>query len=343
MQLHYNNQPLREDDYTDLSNELKIPLPMIIEIAEAVKRGKKIPVYSGTIGERIKAFSSSITTDVGQAPPEAAQASPAPQAMSPSSIAEQLATSAEPAPRGEREDVAEYASNQLMQVMTEGDGHFLVTDEGVCVVNQSNPPSLKKSYEVISNVLKLKELTVKMEDKGCWMLGSIVSSLEKYHGEAFSISQVSDQSEKSYNTIGTAVAVFNEFENKRYDVSFTHHKEAHYAKIDKNTKKLILHKAETHKLNSKHVRSLCQIVKTMDDDQVIVNIRSHEQAMTLIDAYKESKALYYIYNDGVWSWVNGLNGELPEGAVVLDAKNKKAYANGELMGDIVKSTKKNDE
>jgi len=336
MQLNYNNAPLTEDDYPQLSETFKISLNIVEETIEALKKGDRAPLYTGTVRQRIRELCAAISKDGGQVATEMVEAPPAPQAAPTN-------TTPEPAPRGEREDVAEYASNQLMRVMTEGDGHFLITEEGVCVVNQSNPPSINKSYEVIANVLKLKELTVKMEDKGCWMLGSIVSSLEKYHGEAFSISQVSDQSEKSYNTIGTAVAVFNEFENKRFDVSFTHHKEAHYANIEKNSKKLILHKAETHKLNSKHVRSLCQIVKKMGGDQVITNIRSHEQAMTLIDAHKESKALYYLYNDGVWSWVNGLNGEIPEGAVVLDTKNKQAYANGEPMGEIVKSTKKNDE
>jgi hypothetical protein len=335
MQLHYNNAPLTEDDHVQLSETFKLSLNVVTEVVEALKKGDRPPLYAGTVRQRIRELCAAISKDVAQVAPEEAQAPPAPQAAP--------TTTSEPAPRGEREDVAEYASNQLMRVMTEGDGHFLITEEGVCAINQANPPSIEKSYEVIGNVLKLKELTAKMEDKGCWMLGSIVSELEKFHGEAFSISQVSDQSEKSYNTIGTAVAVFNAFEHKRYDVSFTHHKEAHYANIEKNSKKLILHKAETHKLNSKHVRSLCQIVKKMGGDQVVTNIRSHEQAMDLIDKYKNTKAIYYCYNDGVWSWVNGLDGELPDGAVVLDTKNKMAYANGEPMGDIVKSTKKKDE
>ena len=75
---------------------------------------------------------------------------------------------------------------------------------------------------------------------------------------------------------------------------------------------------------------------------MVTNIRSHEQAIALIETYKNTKAVYYAYSDGVWSWVNGLDGQLPDGAVVLDTKNKKAYANGAPMGDIVKSTKKKD-
>jgi hypothetical protein len=73
----------------------------------------------------------------------------------------------------------------------------------------------------------------------------------------------------------------------------------------------------------------------MEDEQVVRNIRSKDQALALIDTYKENKVVYYVYDEGVWSEIKGLDGQVPQGKVVLDTKNKKAHVNGQTL-DIVK-------
>lgn len=344
MQPHYNNTAITEDDYAQLSEEFMIPLPMVIEVVDAFKKGKKSPTHSGAIGDRVKAFFKALSSDMDTSDQEDTQEAPAPSPASPSRIAEELATDSdedsEPAKLTERDGVVEYASNQLMKAMTSDDGHFLITDEGFCSINEQNPPSIEKSYQVVSNVLKLRELTDRMEDKGCWMLGSIISSLEDYHGEAFSVNQIADASTASYNTIATTLSVYKAFKDKKYNLSFTHHKEAHYADIEKEDKKLVLYKCEKYNLNSKHLRTLCSIIKKMEDSQIVKNIRNHDSAIALIEAFTAAKAIYYIYLEGQWSWKNGLDGEIPEGSVVIDCKNKKSYANGHFMGEITKDAKK---
>lgn len=244
-----------------------------------------------------------------------------------------------PAPKSDYENVAEYASLSLIATVANEDGHFLIDDRGVCSINPDNLPDIKKSYGVVSNILNLKDLGGRIDEKTSWMLGSIVAALEEFHGEEFSISQVCNADTPAYNTVATACGVFKAFKDEKYDLPFTHHKEAHYAKIPDKTKKLVLKKAEDHELSSKDVRALCSIAKKMDDDQTIKNIESKEQAHDLISAYKDAKTIYYVYMSGEWFFVNGNSGEIPEGSVVLDTKDKKAYANGKMLSEIKKYTK----
>jgi hypothetical protein len=174
------------------------------------------------------------------------------------------------------------------------------------------------------------------------MLGSITASLEDYHGEAFNIGQVCEQTEKAENTIRQAVSVFRKFKDKKYNLSYSHHQEAYHIKVPWETTCLILHKAECYELSAKNVRALGSIVKTMDDDQVVRNIRSNAQAHDLIDAYRQAKVPYLVFTEGAWIRITGVGMDLPMASeedhfpVVLDLKNWVSYANGERMSDIPK-------
>lgn len=354
MTLLHKEAPITEDDYAQLSETYKISINIVEEVVTALRKGNKPPLYEGTVRQRIRELCADITTQGDSSPgtlpvehsaTETLRAAPEPQEEAKNPPSEELSEDLEPALTAERESVAEYAATKLLSAMTSEDQSFLISDDGICTVNPHNPPTIQKSYEVVHNVLLLQELPDRMRSKSSWMLGSMVSSLEDLHGEAFSISQMCENDESSYNTIATATGVYKAFQNKRYNVPFTTHKEVHYAKLDKEPKankelqKMVLKKCETYDLTSKHARDLCSIIKNHDGTEAVRSIRSHDQAKSLIDAYKSSKAKYFIYNEGQWTWVNGLDGQLPEGAVVLDAKNNKAYAEGKLMGEIAKAKK----
>ena len=264
-----------------------------------------------------------------------------PENTGPAFTAEEL-ESIEPAPLGETDSVTDNAAVMLMRAMTSGEGHFIITDDGVCTINQDSPPSLVHSYQVVQNVIRLGGLSEKVKDKQSWMLGSITASLEDYHGEAFNISQVCEQTDKAENTIRQAVSVFRKFKDKKYNLSYSHHQEAYHIKVPWETTCLILHKAECYELSAKNVRALGSIVKTMDDNQVVRNIRSNQQAHDLIDAYRQAKIPYLVFTEGTWIRITGVGMDLPMASeedhfpVVLDLKNWVSYANGERMSDIPK-------
>ena len=342
-QLYQHSATISPEDYYDLSEEYKIPFEILEKILGLIQEGKQIPygAYMGAMRVRIELMAEDISTtpkEQEEVNEPLETTSEEVEAKAPPTPEDKI-KAISPAPKSDFENVAEYASLSLIATIANEDGHFFIDDRGVCSLNPDNLPDIRKSYGVVSNILNLKDLGGRIDEKTSWMLGSIVAALEDFHGEEFSISQVCNADTPAYNTVATACGVFKAFKDEKYDLPFSHHKEAHYAKIPDKSKKLILKKAEEHELSSKDVRALCSITKKMDGDQTIKNIQSKEQAHDLIAAYKDAKAVYYVYTGGEWFFVNGNAGEIPEGAVVLDTKAKNAYANGKLLAEIKKFTK----
>lgn len=331
--LYFKGIPLIEEDYYTISEEFQITYDLV---AEAVKQiqSKGEPLYAQYMGvarERIRKMAKHISTTQEimqeQEPEEVDNAQDEP---------ETALESIEPAAKTELQEVVGNAAVSLIRAMADtNDGSFIISEDGCCVVNPEKPPEISHAYQVVENVLKLRELAPAVDDKSAWMLGSIVASLEEFFGEEFSISQICAIESAAYNTVAQKVGVYKAFKDKRYDLSYSHHQEVHYAKIPDSAKKTILSKAESYELSTKNVRSLCSIVKKMDDDQTIKNIRSKEQAMSLIDAYKDSKTTYYIIKTTGVSKKNGLIGDIPTGDVVIDVKSNKAYIQGQAI-DIEK-------
>jgi len=364
--IYYNEAPVDQSDYPALAEKFKIPYEVVFRCVEALEKTGDIPVmaFSGPTRERVKALALSLSTEspkVAQdAPQEPAEALAEPpieivynSTMEDTIFEESEAAQAvslipsrdddnefDPEETTERDEIVEHAAHGLMAAFSDSDGCFIISDDGCCRINPDKPPTLQHSLVVVANVLKLKDLGTAVDDKSSWMLGSIISSLEEFHGENFSVSQVCDSTTKAYNTVVTAVGVFNAFKLKRYKLSFSSHKEAHYAKIPDSHKKLILHKAETYKVGPKSIRALCSIAKTMEDDTTIRNIRSQKQALDLIAAYKEAKVTYIVYDEGEWTRVNGLAGEPPEGKIVLNTKEWTAQAGNQILPIAKRSTLK---
>jgi hypothetical protein len=330
--LYYQNCPITEEDFSDISGRFRIPYDTVAEVIEQMREDgfPNWASFTGTIRERIGQMVDAISLEPETRPDEADEE---PQVDSPTEQTEAI----EPLPVSEEDDIVEHAAISLMQAMSETKtGSFIITEDGVCTINKNSPPSLIESYEVVANVLKLRILAPKLEDKTSWMLGSIIDELENLHGENFEVGQVAETTDKSLNTIWTTVSVYRAFKKKRYKLSFSSHKEAFHQKIPDESKHLILHKAEVFKLGPKPIRHLACIVKTMGDDQVIKNIRSKQQAEDLILAHKSNKVTYLVFDDG-WKRISGSASFIPEGKVVIDLKNWTARANNGEPVEIKKS------
>jgi hypothetical protein len=205
-------------------------------------------------------------------------------------------------------------------VSTEGN-HFIIDEEGICTINQSNPPALTESYKVIGQVIQLHGLKDKLEDKTTWLLGSIINALENFHGEQFDLSQMCDNTSKSYNTMWTAAHVFKVFKHKRYNLSFTHHKEVCFAKITDDQKSLILSKAETLALSARECRSLSVIVReNKDGSELVKSIKTTGQAKELIKQNKINKTQYIILKANTWTRMTIRDGTIPIGDLVINMK-----------------------
>ena len=341
---YFNQAPVDVTDYPFLAEKFKLPYEVVQRCVEALQETNEIPVmaFSGNTRDRVKTLAASLLTelpesaqDAPQEPSEAIQDAPDESiSESPDNFSlEALETNFvditddfDPSQINESDEIVEHAAHGLMSAFSNSENCFILSEDGCCRINPESPPTLQHSLTVVSNVLKLKDLGTVVDDKSSWMLGSIVAALEDFHGEDFSISQVCDTTTQAYNTVATAVGVFKAFKNKRYNLSYSCHKEAHYAKIhsdpaaNRQSQHLILHKAETYKIGPKSIRALCSIAKTMEDDTTIKNIRSQKQALDLIAAYKQAKVTYIVFDEGNWIRINGLAGEPPEGKIVINTK-----------------------
>jgi hypothetical protein len=224
------------------------------------------------------------------------------------------------------EEVVDNAAFALMGAMT-SDNSFIITPDGTCTINPANPPTLAHGYLVVAKVMQLYKLGKKVDEGATWMLGTIISSMRAYHGESFDPSQIAEMTEKSYNTIYTAEKVSDAYPPEkrrgRKNLTFSHYKEAFFQDIPEESKDLVLAKCETYGLGSKFVRDLSSVIRKMDDDTTVRNIRSVQQAKDLIKACNGIKVKYYILNEhNEWYAVMGTTAAIPTGRLVIDLKNE---------------------
>lgn len=298
--------------------------------------GEPLPDEAGdaeTTAEASQTAQEPPQEESGHIVPESTQSAP-------EIILEQEST--DPLERTELDEIVDHAASSLMTSFSDPEGCFLINPDGCCEINPSNPPTVEQGLQAVRHILKLKELGSVVEDKSSWMLGSAVVALENFHGEnVFCISQVCDETTKAYNTIYQASAVFKAFP-KRYKLPYSSHQEVHFAKIpgtpeeQMEAKKLILHKSELYGLGGKQTRSLCSIAKKMDGDTTTIrNIRSKQQAEALIEAYRDSKVTYLVYEDGEMRKINGSAGDPPKGKLVINLKDWNYSVNGDKPVDII--------
>lgn len=378
--LYFKGTLLTSDDYPNIAEDFRIPFGAVESAVEQI-RTKGEPLYSlfpSSIRENVRRFAAEVSLapepdtlvvdgtqkvsesasapivahsegDTPKSPPAASQkAKKAKPVEKVFRLVDEDAESTDPAPLAVQDEVVEGATNALIQAMTMGEGHFIITPDGHCTINRESPPTLTHAYQTVEASLKLDQLGEKVTDAAAWLQGDLIMELEDFFGEEFSVSQVCDINSAAYNTLATRLSVCKAFKGKRYKLPFTHHKEAFHAKIssdpetNRDYQKLILHKAETYDLSAKNIRSLCSIAKTMEDDTTIRLIRSTQQARDLIDAYKQARVSYVVFTEGTWIRVTGLGDKLPMASetehfpVMLDLKNWKAYADGKVMSDIPK-------
>ena len=361
--VYYQEAPLDESQYAEIAAKFKIPFEAVYRCINVFAETGEIPVmaFSGTTRQRVKELSVALSLS----PPtentmslttpeevlysseeesfEESEAAQALQVFQESDDTEESETNEE---EEEADEVLNYAASSLMKTFSDPEGFFIIKDNGICIVNPKNPPSIEQSHVAISHALKLGELGKVIDDKSSYMIGSLVASMEDLHGEAFSISQVCPATEKAYNTIAQAVKTVRTFPNPISGLSYSHHQEMANNKIPKTklrpdpmvTKKLLLNKAKTYKLGAKQLRSLCSVAKRMEDDTVIRNIRSHGQAMDLIIAYRGNKAQFLVYDQGEFVTFTDSVDSVHQGSIVINLKKLTATANG-VVAEIKKLKK----
>lgn len=321
----YQNRDIEPKDYSRIAKDTKLTYELVSEIVEKLLLGQDVQTaqYAEPIRSRVVKLLDNLTTAEDQESAENTEAIPDVEITPEAEVVTDEEPKAEYSPAQSESLVAtNYAAHQLIGAMVSTEGnHFIIDEEGICTINKSNPPALTESYKVIGQVIQLHGLKDKLEDKTTWLLGSIINALEDFHGTEFDLSQMCESTSKSYNTMWTAAHVFKVFKHKRYDLSFTHHKEVCFAKIADDQKALILSKAETLGLAARECRSLSVIVRDRKDgSELVKSIKTTGQAKELIKQTKINKTQYLILNENKWTRMTMRDETIPIGTLVINLK-----------------------
>jgi hypothetical protein len=304
--------PLEDDEIGAVSEEYAIPYDVVAELLAQYRSGKEINsnAYSGVVKNRVNGFISMLSREVTEGVEAEAFAN-----LEVVSKVDVAAVLSDP----EQIDDKEQDIAALMQIVTDPiSEHFVIREGGQATLRMDNPPSLEQAYKVIDRIFVARDVTEKIDDYSTWLLGSITSELENHFGNQFDVSQVIEVSDKAYNTIVTAVSVFKEYNGRKFNLSFSHHKEAFYSKIEKADKDIILKKAEEIGLSAKNVRSLASICKKLGNS-VIVDLTSKDQVDDLIAACKDASVDYVTCDENnLWKRTKSMTE--PTAAIVINLK-----------------------
>lgn len=140
--------------------------------------------------------------------------------------------------------------------------HFQYTEAGELLVNPENPPSIEQGYEIVKRTLEIRETALKLENYSAWTLGMLADQMERLFGDDFDPSQIMAQTSRAYNTYITSLSVYRSMWNeRRAGLSFTHHKEAFYAKVEPEDKEFILDLSNELKLSVADQRKLTSYIR----------------------------------------------------------------------------------
>lgn len=318
--IYFDNLPFEEEDIAPISEEYLVPYDVVAELSARYREGYEINAnaYSGILKTRVELLITLFSREIVYE----AELVDSNEEIQIINIGDQSVV--------KNNDVA-----AIMSIVTDPiSEHFVIRDGGQATLRQDNLPTLEQAYKVIDRIFVARDTTQKIDDYSTWLLGSITAELENHFGNQFDVSQVMEISDKAYNTIVTAVSVFKEYNGRKFNLSFSHHKEAFYSKIDKEDKDLILKKAEEIGLSAKNVRSLASICKKMGNS-VIADITTKSQVDDLIAACKDASVdCVTCDEDNLWKRTKSMTE--PTGKIVINLKTNTVKVDGKELSLRIK-------
>ena len=170
--------------------------------------------------------------------------------------------------------LATVAATGLMSGMED---HVLFPENGLMVLHAENPPDIIEAGEIVRRLFMVGDSAKNLDEFGKWNMGSFIDSCLNLYGENnFSVSQFVEETEENYNTTVTCLATYRAFAVRRYEsLSFTHHKEALYAKfpgLDDERRRELMHRllriSERFELSCAKQRKLFSYARNLGPEQV---------------------------------------------------------------------------
>ena len=170
--------------------------------------------------------------------------------------------------------LATVAATGLMRGMED---HILFPEDGLMVLNAENPPDITEAGEIVRRLFMVGDSAKKLDEFGKWNMGSFIDSCITMFGENnFSVSQFVEATDDNYNTTVTCLATYRGFAVQRYErLSFTHHKEALYAKfpgLEDEARRNLMHRllriSQRFELSCAQQRKLFSYARNLGAEQI---------------------------------------------------------------------------
>jgi hypothetical protein len=187
----------------------------------------------------------------------------------------------EPAPET-TELAARPLNRQLATVAATGlmsglEDHVIFPEDGLMVLNAENPPDVTEAGEIVRRLFEVGNSAKSLDEFGKWNMGSFLDSCFNLYGDNnFSVSQFVEETDENYNTTVTCLATYRAFAVRRYTgLSFTHHKEALYAKfpgLEDEQRRELMHRllriSERFELSCAKQRKLFSYARNLGAEQI---------------------------------------------------------------------------
>ena len=212
--------------------------------------------------------------------------------------------------------------------------HFHYRESGELVINTQNPPSLEQAYEILGRTLEIKATGQKIDNYSAWTIGMLGDELERYYEGRFDPSVVMAQTGKAYNTYITSLGVYRAcWANRRQNLSFTHHKEAYYAKIAPELKEKALDICSRHNLSVGQLRKILSHMRVYGEES-LDEMETAESADDVLDRLSvrtvSKNYLFFLPSRNKWFQYRGPYEMIPNGATpILNADTRAIIREGE--------------
>lgn len=209
--------------------------------------------------------------------------------------------------------------------------HFHYTEDGRLVINPSSPPSLEQGCEILKRTLEVRETSQKLDNYSAWTLGMLWDELDRFFGDDFDPSLVMEATGRCYNTAVTSLKVYRELWANRRNLSFTHHKEALYAKVEPEDTAFILDTADRLRLSVAQQRKLTSFVRVYGSSSFIEEPPDNaELLMERLEVKSVNKNyLFFLRSENKWFKYRGPFEHIPNGASTIINADTRAMLDAE--------------
>lgn len=210
--------------------------------------------------------------------------------------------------------------------------HFEYKPDGRIAIKTDNPPSIDEAHSIIGKLFDIKKTSDQLENFSLWTLGMMVDEFQTFYGDDFDPTTICEATKRNWNTISTSLGTYRMFWGRKRNLSFTHHKEITYAKIEDDEKEGILDLSEKFEMSVGEQRKIVSFVRRTKDIGSLLKCETKAEVEKIIEGRSDTRTFVFRLRER-WFVHHGVLEEIPATAhPIIDTKTKRIRENGEMVG-----------